>query len=47
MINRIHTLLLTALCLFADDAADQEDRKIPVGGQAVIEGVQKTRRRYF
>ena len=36
MINHIHTLLLTALCLFADDA---EDRKIPVGGQAVIEGV--------
>ncbi len=36
VIDRIHTLLLIALSLFADDA---EQRKIPVGGQAVIEGV--------
>ena len=36
MIRRIHILLMTALNLFADDA---QDRKIPVGGQAVIEGV--------
>ena len=33
---RLNTLLLTALSMFAQDA---EDRKIPVGGQAVIEGV--------
>ena len=39
MIKRIQTLILTALSLFADDAANEEDRKIPVGGQAVIEGV--------
>ena len=37
--KRIHRLLMIALNLFADEAAEIEDRKIPVGGQAVIEGV--------
>ena len=36
MIKKLHLLLLTAFSMFA---ADAEDRKIPVGGQAVIEGV--------
>ena len=36
MIKRLLLLMMTAFNLFAEDA---EERKIPVGGQAVIEGV--------
>ena len=34
--NKIHILLIMALSMFSEDA---QDKKIPVGGQAVIEGV--------
>lgn len=36
MLKKLNILLMTALNLFAEDA---QDKKIPVGGQAVIEGV--------
>ncbi|MBR2208616.1 MAG: DUF1385 domain-containing protein [Synergistaceae bacterium] len=39
IIKRLHLILISALSLFALNAETDEDKKIPVGGQAVIEGV--------
>ncbi len=39
MIRRLLLSVLAAFNLFAEEAENAEDRKIPVGGQAVIEGV--------
>ena len=39
MIKRLLLSVLAAFNLFAEGAENAEDRKIPVGGQAVIEGV--------
>lgn len=39
MIKRLLLSVLAAVNLFAEDSQKAQDRKIPVGGQAVIEGV--------
>ena len=39
IIKKLHMILISALNLFALSAETDEDKKIPVGGQAVIEGV--------
>ena len=39
IIKKLHMILISALSLFALAAETDEDKKIPVGGQAVIEGV--------
>ena len=39
IIKKLHMILISALNLFALEAENNEDKKIPVGGQAVIEGV--------
>ena len=47
MIKKLNLLLMIVMNLFASEAQESDFKKIPVGGQAVIEGVLDRAEIYF